>query len=150
MAFSNIDQVILWLRDFVEGYNFTRPGKDQSLGRDLAWQMVDCIMVRASQFQGPDGEEWAGNSTKSSPWLPGGYKQWKEETYGWDDAPNYRTGQMLSQLSLYGRTTIEPRQITMIYGIDAARSLVVAERVSRRGDRRRRDRSPKGRVGSYN
>ncbi|MHB8359796.1 MAG: hypothetical protein ACYDCP_09925 [Thermoplasmataceae archaeon] len=116
---SNIGAVVEWLRDFVEGFDFTRPGKDQSLGRDLANQQVRQIMIRSSQFLDPMEEEWAGNSRKSSPWLPGGYKEWKEATYEWDDAPNYRTGQMLSQLSLFGRTTIEPRLITLRYGIDA-------------------------------
>jgi hypothetical protein len=120
VADSNIADVVQYLRDFVNGFDFTRPGKDQNLGRDLANAEVDQIMVRAEQYRcGPDGDEWEGNSTKSSPWLPGGYKQWKEEIYGWDDMPNRRTGQMLSQTSLFGRTTIEPRLITMIYGVDA-------------------------------
>ena len=120
MASSNIGDVMEFLRDFVEGFDFTRPGRDQSLGRDLAHAQVDQIMTRSSKFQSPDGSQWTGNST--SPWrrYPQGYKQWKEEQYGWDDAPNYRTGQMLSQLSLFGRTRIEPRQITLIYGIEAA------------------------------
>lgn len=117
MADSNINEVMAYLHAFVDGFDFTRPGKDQSLGRDLAKTQVDRIMVRAEQGQcGPDGVRWARNSTKSSPWLPGGYKQWKEEQYGWPDEPNRRTNQMLSQTSLYGKTTIAPREIMMIYG----------------------------------
>jgi hypothetical protein len=53
------------------------------------------------------------NSTKSSPWLPGGYEQWKQEHYEIDDEPNFRTGQMLSEtsLGLNAKTVINKHEI---------------------------------------
>jgi hypothetical protein len=61
------------------------------------------------------GEEWPKNSDTPSKWHPEGYRLWKEKHYGVSE-PNSRTGEMLSQQALYGRTRIEPRLITMIYG----------------------------------
>ena len=58
---------------------------------------------------------WPPNFEKPKRWHPQGYRQWKEDTYGVGE-PNSRTGQMLSQQSLYGRTSIDSELITMIYG----------------------------------
>ena len=118
MATSNIDEVIAWLGRFADSFEFTRPGVDQSLGRDMASVVVERIMDRSSRRRAPDGSTWEPNSSKSSPWLPGGYKQWKEEHYGWVDEPNYRTLQMRSQLSLMGRTEVNKHEIVMRYGLN--------------------------------
>ena len=75
-------------------------------------------MVRAEQdHAGPDGAVWDPNSTTEPP--VGGYKGWKERKYGWDDEPNRRTNQMLSQTSLFGdKTRIEKHLVTLRYGTD--------------------------------
>jgi hypothetical protein len=112
---SNIDEVCRWLSEFAESFDFTRPGEDQSLGRDIALTIIrgpeaggqDGILGRCTDGTGPDGTAWPANSRT--------YAAAKQERYGWDE-PNRRTGQMLSQQSLYGRTTIEPDQVTLRYG----------------------------------
>jgi hypothetical protein len=109
------DELNNYLTDFVDKFDFTRPGHSQSLARDVADVVVECIQERSSRGVGPDGDAWEANSGKSTPWLPGGYRQWKMENYGWDD-PNYRTGQMLSKMSLGGNIQINPHDIVIAYG----------------------------------
>jgi hypothetical protein len=112
---SNIDEVIAFLDGFVDSFNFKRPGIEQSLGRDIQYKVADRIQTRALSDRKGTGEPWKENSTRAFPWFPNGYKAWKLENYGADE-PNSRTGQMLSQKSIRGRSTIEEREITMIYG----------------------------------
>jgi hypothetical protein len=115
MATPNIDEVCRWLQEFAESFDFTRPGKDQSVGRDLALTIVHGpdvggqggILGRCAAGVGADGTPWPPNAPEVS--------ARKQEDYGWDE-PNRRTGQMLSQQSLYGRTRIEPDQVTLVYG----------------------------------
>lgn len=122
---SNISDVRRWLDQWVKGIDFTRPGKDQSLGRDIAiviirgrpGKLLGGIQGRASrEHRGASPTPWPPNSSKPSRWHPGGYKGWKAERYGLADEPNFRSGQMLSQTSLYGQTTIQPTVVTMRYG----------------------------------
>jgi hypothetical protein len=110
---SNIDGLMVHLRDIVDGFNFTRVGTDQSLGRDVANLVVARIAQRGVTDKGGISGPWPENSTKEPP--KGGYKGYKERRYGVDQ-PNVRTGQMLSQPSLFGRTTVEAYLITMRYG----------------------------------
>ena len=118
---TNIEDVNRWLAEFADGFNWTRVGEDQSLGRDMAMKIVERIIDRSlNDRRGIDGP-WDDNSTTPSNRYPRGYKQYKEEEYRVDQ-PNVRTGQMLDQLSLYGRTTIEDKVITMKYGLDAVPS----------------------------
>jgi hypothetical protein len=119
---SNIHEIVTWLDDFIKSFSFTRVGRDQSLGRDLAMTIIrgpeasvqGGIMGRCAEDQGPDGSTWPENSDQP----PGKYRSRKQAKYGHAE-PNRRTGQMLSQTSLYGRTTIEPEQVTLRYGTDA-------------------------------
>ena len=106
---SNINQVMAWINGFVDSFDFNRVGADQSLGRDVAMKVVENIHERCEQQPpgGVDGE-WDENAPD--------YARWKEKRYGISDGPNTRTGQMLSQKSLYGRTRIAPKEITMVYG----------------------------------
>jgi hypothetical protein len=126
--FSSIDEVRAYLGQFVDSINFTRKGHDQSLGRDVVMTVIlgpnldgqGGIAGRCAAGVTPDGQEWPPNS--DNPWPPEnpvfpGYATWKEQKYGWREVGR-RTGQTLSQVSLYGRTTIEPEQVTMIYGTD--------------------------------
>jgi hypothetical protein len=117
MASSNIGQVTAWLEGWVDSFNFARPGKDQSLGRDIAMKVVDRIQTRSLTDRKGAKDTWPPNSEKPSRWHPEGYRKWKDDNYGIGE-PNSRTGQMLSQLSLYGRTRIDSKLITMIYGIN--------------------------------
>ena len=112
---TNIAQVTAWLEQFADSFDFKRPGVDQSLGRDVrnlaAKRKHDRALVDRTGF----GTAWPPNSETPSKWAPQGYRKWKEENYGVGE-PNSRTGQMLSQLSMEGRSTVESKQVTMIYG----------------------------------
>jgi hypothetical protein len=113
---SNIASVVAWLDKFVDGFDMQRQIGPRSLGRDLADKAVQCIQHRSLQERTGFGTAWPPNSEKlNPPWQPQGYKAWKEQNYGTRE-PNSRTGQMLSKENLYGRTTIESKQVTLIYG----------------------------------
>jgi hypothetical protein len=114
---SNIAQVVAWLDGFVDSFDFKRPGNDESLGRDVANLGVQRIQDRSLQDRTGFGTAWAPNSETPSHWAPQGYRKWKEDNYGVGE-PNSRTGQMLSQQSLFGRTRVESKQVTMVYGTD--------------------------------
>ncbi|WP_165072127.1 hypothetical protein [Paludisphaera rhizosphaerae] len=97
-----------WIEKFVHGFDFTRPGLDRSLGRDIAHEVAGQIAARSSILQDPDGQDWDENEPM--------YRKRKQRSYGWDHAPNYRTGQMLSHASLFGDPIVEARTIVMVYG----------------------------------
>lgn len=130
MLFSNADEVVVWIGQFADTFNFSRPGPDQSLGRDVAMAVIrgpevgqlGGIMGRCVDQTTPNGTPWPENSDNPS---GHGYRSQKMKKYGWDET-NRRTGQMLSQQSLYGRTTIESDLITLIYGEDATPSASVS------------------------
>jgi hypothetical protein len=117
-ANSNINEVVRWLDDWVNGIDFRKSGQDQSLGRDVAKKVAEKIAFRSATEHRGATVAWPDNSNTPSPWHPQGYRAWKAEKYG-VDAPNYRTGQMLSELSLIGRTAIAAHEIIMTYGTDA-------------------------------
>jgi hypothetical protein len=107
MTASNINDVVGFLSRFVDSFDFERPGIDQNLGRDVAMKVVHRIHDRSHEERaGVSGIRLANESK---------YKAWRDKKYGVSE-PNSGTGQMLSQKSLYGRTTIDSRKVTMIYG----------------------------------
>jgi hypothetical protein len=118
---TNIAQVTAWLQAFVDSFDFNHTIGTKSLGRDIAHKAVQQIQDRALSHRTGAGTAWPPNSDTPTHWTEGpngeawGYRQWKDENYGTDE-PNSRTGQMLSKESLYGRTKIEAKQITLIYG----------------------------------
>jgi hypothetical protein len=116
MATSNIDDVVRTLAAFVHSFNFTLPGIDQSLGRDLAGVVARGIQRRAAkESRGKDPQRWYANSDK--------YRRVKAKAYGWgelDGKPNFRTGQMLSLMSLLGTPRVTPDLVEMIYGTGTA------------------------------
>jgi hypothetical protein len=122
MANSNADQFFGGLDRWLDGFDFNRKGKEQSLGRDVAMTLIrgpdvgamGGIMGRIADEVTPDGTPWPENEKK--------YKEEKGKVYGWDEI-NRRTGQMTSQESLYGRTTIEPDRVTLRYGTDSPPSV---------------------------
>lgn len=105
---SNIDDVERWLDEMIDSINFTLPGKDQSIGRDLAGVVAEGIADRSvPDARDPDGASWAPNEEP--------YKSWKRKKYD-ADQPGILTGQMLSLESLKGETDVAPDQVTMKYG----------------------------------
>lgn len=110
-ASHNIEQVCAWLEEFLLSFNFSLPGKDRNLGRDLAHVFAASISERsASESRGADGsEKWPANKRR--------YAKMKADHYGWpEEKPNYRTGQMLSHASLFGRTKVKDQLVELIYG----------------------------------
>jgi hypothetical protein len=108
MSTSKIGAVVSWFNDFVDWFDFKRPGVDGSLGKAVTMKAVDRIIALLSNDQAGVSGIWLANEPK--------YAAWKEKNCGVAKAPNVRTRQMLSQKSLYGRTKIESKEITMIYG----------------------------------
>jgi hypothetical protein len=105
---SNVDAVASDIEAFLAGFNFTRPGKDQSLGRDLAVVAATGMIDQAvAQQSDPDGTPYPENEPK--------YRAWKKKKYSVDQ-PNVRTGQMLSEQSMLGGTVVGPEQVEMKYG----------------------------------
>lgn len=149
MADSNIKEVVGWLHQFVASFNFTRPGVDRSMGRDLAHLVAGLIADRCAKGLAPDGTHW--KPVSDTPWGPPGsgfqfpgYRTRKRQAYGWPEAdgkPNYRTGQMLSHLSLFGNTVVGPDLIEMHYGIDAAPAGCYSPVDNRTASERRADES---------
>jgi hypothetical protein len=109
---SNIDDVVGWLEQFIRGFNFLRPGKDQNLGRDLARVVAGQIFERATQeSRGANPQRWAALTPK--------YLTRKRRAHGWpeeDGKPNFKTGQMLSYESLLGQPQITEAEVLMVYG----------------------------------
>jgi len=61
MPTSNVDEVVTWLENFVDGFNFLLPGADQNLGRDLAHIVAGRISERGVQAShGKDSAKWKG------------------------------------------------------------------------------------------
>jgi hypothetical protein len=105
---SNIDEVERLLEQLVAGFNFLTPGKDESLGKDLAGVAVSGIVDRSTTEQvGPDGQAWADTEPA--------YTRAKIKYYG-TDLIGVRTGQMLSEQSVMGETTITADEVTIKYG----------------------------------
>ena len=117
MSMSNISEVVAWLNGFVDSFDFKRPDVEGSLGRDMIHLGAQRMRDRSLQDRTGFGTAWPPNSETPSHWAPQGYRKWREENYGTPE-PNSRTGQILSQLSMEGRSTVESKQVTMIYGID--------------------------------
>ena len=109
---GNSREVIRWLEDIVKSFNFKRRGVDQSLGRDLCHTVARKIQERsATTGAGADRNPWKANAPTTA--------EEKVQHYGYHDPPppNFRTGQMLSELSLFGRPDVRETEIEMHYGI---------------------------------
>lgn len=108
---ANVDQVMADVEHWIDSYDFNRPGRDGSLGRDIAHNVVEEIQDRSLTHRQGCEVVWPENSDKE----PGKYRTRKEQKYGTSE-PNSRTGDMLSKRAVYGETRIEPELITMVYG----------------------------------
>lgn len=109
-AEMNVQEVIASVRSTLDRIDFTMTGPSgDTLGHDVAMAVVEAIQERAARQETPDGMRWPPNSLD--------YTAEKWEKYGWTRT-NYRTGQMLSTESLYGRTTVTTEGVDMVYGTD--------------------------------
>lgn len=114
---SNSDEVMGWLGGFIDSIVMTRKGVEKSLGLDIAEVIVhgsaetpgSGILGRCENEVAPDGSPWSKNSKETL--------DRKERVYGWAET-NRQTGQLLSEVSLLGRTTVEPSVVTLVYGTD--------------------------------
>lgn len=108
----NADDVGRWVDEFVATFDFTVPGEDGSLGRDMANKVAEEIANR-SVDQGLDSN---GEPFKA---LNREYREWKRKKYHVEE-PGLRTGQMLSVTSLLGNTQVGPELVEMTYGTGTA------------------------------
>jgi hypothetical protein len=112
---SNIGQATTRLDNYVDRLDMQRRMGSRSLGGDIAHKAIELIQDRNLINRTSHGTVWVPNSETPSHWCPEGYKAWKEEHYGTGE-PNGRIGQVLSKRSLYCRTTVDSKQVTLIYG----------------------------------
>lgn len=105
---TNFDQHVAWIKDLVGEFNFKLPGKDESVGKDMANLAAQRMTDRSEQQQGsPDGSIWLANEPR--------YAAWKAKKHN-VHAVGVLTGQMLSHESMLGQVTIDKEEVTMKYG----------------------------------
>jgi hypothetical protein len=111
-GYSNIDEVCADLNRLIDGFGFDLPSIiDRDLGRSCAMTFATGIRDRATKGIGSEGE-WEPNSD-----IPEGkgYASMKERVYGVIEAPNDRTGDMLSVRAL-SNCHISHDQVVLEYG----------------------------------
>src|SRR5689334_1970463 len=109
------DAVLAHVAAAVDSFDFSIPGEaGGTLGRDLAVAVAQGIADRSADGKDPDGNDWRPNSDTPFHGLPG-YATYKRERYD-VDRPGELGGQMLSQLSLLGQTTVTADEVEMVYG----------------------------------
>lgn len=105
---SNAEEVDAWLEQAIDSFDFTRPGAEGSLGRDLAVAAAEGMIERGTvDHKAPDGGAWAPNEPT--------YAKYKSKRYS-AEQPNVRTGQMLSLQSMLGDVRVGPELVTIAYG----------------------------------
>jgi hypothetical protein len=110
----NPDEVTALIEAAVRTFDFTLPGKSQSLGRDLAVRAATGICDRSNQGLDPDGNPWPPNSDTPFHGMPG-YATYKYQRYS-VDRPGELGGQMLSLLSVLGTPSVSADTVEMTYG----------------------------------
>lgn len=109
---SNILEWSAEFRELMEGFDLTIPGKDQSLGRDLAGLAAQGIIDRSINEQtDANFQSWRQ--------LERTYKARKLKKFG-VDLIGVRSGQMLSLESVMGDTEVSANDVTMRYGTGTA------------------------------
>jgi hypothetical protein len=107
-ATSNLPQIEALLSRLVEGFNFSSPGLERQLGREMADVVVDGIADRSIQEQSdPGGNPWAALNPK--------YRA-RKIAKGYPDIIGVRSGNMLSRVELAGRVDVQPGAVTITYG----------------------------------
>jgi hypothetical protein len=111
---SNIDEVALWISGIVDSVDFTSPGRDGSLGKDLAGVVAEGIIDRSvPDAVDPSGSRWAPNEER--------YAAYKREKFA-ADQPGILSGQMLSLESVTGQLKVMPDMVEMHYGTGSGAS----------------------------
>lgn len=103
----NPDRVNDLVAAAVATFDFTRPGNDQSLGRDLAVRVAKGISDRSNEGKGPDGENFKENEDV--------YARYKLARYD-VDRPGELGGQTFSLLSCLGKPEVSSDEVVMNYG----------------------------------
>ena len=110
---SNLDHVMGQLKQFINSFDFTRPGIEGSMGKDAAHAVAERIAEAAADQKTTDGEPFPDNAPE--------YAAWKDEKYGvGPNAYGRRTGQMLSLESLLGEVEVSGGEVTIRYGTGQA------------------------------
>jgi hypothetical protein len=99
------------LANLIETFNFTRPGKDESMGKDAAHKIAVGIFTRSREEQGGPEGPWPENDPDYTDWK---WNKYHVELIG------VRTGQMLSLESLLGKVDVAPTTVEIYYGTGQA------------------------------
>lgn len=92
--------------------DFTASVGNMSLGKRMAEKTAEMIQARSIGFQKGAAQQWEPNKEP--------YKSDKARKYNVFDLAGVRTGQMLSQESLRGETTVTATEVEMAYGTGEA------------------------------
>lgn len=103
------DAPLAEIEALVETFDFTLPGKDVSLGRDIAVRVAIGIQVRSMRGEGPGGALWLANAEEYARYKATNYQEYQPGVLG---------GQMLSLVSLIGVVEVSPASILMTHGKD--------------------------------
>ena len=105
---SNAIEVQKEFLDLIAGFNLTLPGRDQSIGRDMAVAAAGGIVVRTVI----DQEDSSGNPLK-----PNNPKYAARKLKEHDVSKvGILTGQMLSMASVMGKVAVGPESVEVSYG----------------------------------
>lgn len=106
---DNLDTVMGQLTAIINSFDFTRPGADESLGKDCAMAIAQDIVDQSARQQTPDQQDFPRNAPE--------YAEWKGKKYGFPPpAYGYRTGQTLSLNSVAGEIDVRPDEVVLKYG----------------------------------
>lgn len=121
---DNLDLVAAGLTELVESFDFTRRGKDRSLGHTLIGVIHERISDRNRAEQDPDGGPWEANrgkygGRKRADGVPvgvGHYSLGRER--GQRTAQYEPGGEMTSLVQIQGEIEVEPDSVTSSFGTD--------------------------------
>lgn len=107
---SNVDAVAKHVEDLIATFDFTRPGIEESMGKDALHAIAEDIASSAAALQAnPTGDPFPDNEPE--------YAEYKARKYGMHPpAYGFRTGQTFSLESLLGEQSIGPDSAEMRYG----------------------------------
>lgn len=112
---DGFEQLAAKLNELVDSFDFTRVGKDKSLGHTLIGVIHDRIIDRMAAEQDPDGNPWEANR--------GRYGEKKREVgvpigVGYYGKEGGTGGEMRSEREVQGKVSLAPESVTSTYGWD--------------------------------
>lgn len=110
---DGFDEVVAGLNELVESFDFTRRGKDRSLGHTLIGVIHDRIIDRMAAEQDPDGNPWEANRGKYGDRKRGAGVPVGVGYYGKAGGTG---GEMASEKQVQGKIEVEPESVTSSYG----------------------------------